>query len=104
MNVVEFEKRLACVIEADGTIARGYEIATCAFDGTNKYTIHWQVPLQGAVKTNFSATIGSALDEPVLPGLITVGLGKDPAEMQVHTFDPSGRPAARSFHIACFRD
>ena len=33
-----------------------------------------------------------------------VGLGQDPAEMQVHTFDPSGKPAPRSFHIACFRD
>ena len=104
MNGVEFEKRLACVIEADGAIVRGYKIATCEFDGTNKYTIRWQVPLQGAVKTNFSATIGSALEEPVLPGLITVGLSKDPAEMQVHTFDPSGKPAPRPFHIACFRD
>ena len=48
--MAEFEKRLACLIEADG------------------------------------------------------GLGKDPAEMQVHIFDPSSKPAARSFHIACFRD
>ena len=32
------------------------------------------------------------------------GLGKDPAEMQVHTLDPSSKPAPRSFHIACFRD
>lgn len=102
--MVELEKRLACVIKADGTIVRGYKIDTCEFDGINKYTIRWQLPLQGAVKTNFSATIGSALDEPVLPGLITVGLSNEPAEMQVHTFDPTGRPAARSFHIACFRD
>jgi hypothetical protein len=55
-------------------------------------------------KLIFAATVGSALDEPVAPGLITVGFGKDPAEMQVHTFDPSGKPAPRSFHIACFRD
>jgi hypothetical protein len=92
------------LIGAEGAIARGYKIDTCKFDGTNKYTIRWQLPLQGAVKTNFSATIGSVLDEPVLPGLITVSLTKDPAEMQVHTFDPSGKPAARSFHIACFRN
>jgi hypothetical protein len=38
------------------------------------------------------------------PGLITVGLAADPSQMLVHTFEPSGRPAARSFHIACFRD
>jgi hypothetical protein len=62
------------------------------------------VPLQGAAKTNFAGTIGSALDEPVGPGLITVGLTKDPSQLRVHTFDPSGKPAARPFHIACFRD
>ena len=100
----EFEKRLACVIGADGSIARGYMIAKCDFDGTNKYSIRWQIPLQGAAKTNFAATIGSALDEPVRPGFITVGFGKGPSEMQVHTFDASGKPAPRSFHIACFRD
>jgi hypothetical protein len=74
--MAESEKRLACVVKADGTIARGYKIDTCVFDGINGYTIRWQLPLQGAVKTNFSATIGSALDEPVMPGLITVGLSK----------------------------
>ena len=102
--MADFEKRLACVIKADGTIARGYMIDKCEFDGLNKYTIRWKLPLQNAAKTNFSGTIGSALDEAVQPGLITVGLSKDPAEMQVHTFDPAGKPAARSFHIACFRD
>ena len=102
--MAEFEKRLACVIKADGTVARGHMIDACRFDGVNQYTIRWQVPLQQVAKTNFAATIGSALDEPVLPGLITVGLSKDSAEMQVHTYDPSGEPAARSFHIACFRD
>jgi hypothetical protein len=102
--VAEFEKRLACVIKGDGTIARGHMIDKCSFDGINQYTIRWQIPLQQVAKTNFAATIGSALDEPVLPGLITVGLSKDPAEMEVHTYDPSGKPAARSFHIACFRD
>jgi hypothetical protein len=102
--MAEFEKRLACVIRANGSIARGHMIEKCDFDGTNRYTISWQIPLQGVAKTNFAATIGSALDEPVTPGLITVGLGKDPSEMQVHTFDPSGKPAPRSFHIACFRD
>ena len=100
----EFEKRLACVIRADGTIARGYMIESCQFDGVNKYTITWKIPLQGAAKTNFAGTIGSSLDEPVEPGLITVGLAADPSQMQVQTFDPSGKPARRSFHIACFRD
>jgi hypothetical protein len=79
-------------------------IDECRFDGVNKYTIRWQVPLQHEGKSNFAATIGSALDEPVPPGLITVGLSKDAAEMQVHTYDPGGKPAARAFHIACFRD
>ena len=65
--MAEFEKRLACVISADGTI-------------------------------------GSSLDEAVAPGLITVGLAKDPHQMQVHTYDPAGKPARRPFHIAVFRD
>jgi len=102
--MAEFEKRLACVITADGTIARGYMIDKCKFDGVNAYTITWKIALQGEAKTNFAGTIGSGQDEPVSPGLITVGLAKDPFQMQVHTFDPSGKPAARSFHIACFRD
>ncbi len=102
--MAEFEKRLACVINADGTIARGYMIDKCEFNGTNEYIISWKIPLQGAVKTNFSATIGSAIDEPVLPGLITVGLTKDPSQLRVQTFEPGGKPAARPFHIACFRD
>ena len=99
-----FEKRLACVIGADGSIARGYMIDKCEFNGTNEYIITWKIPLQGAAKTNFAGTIGSAEDEPVRPGLITVGLTKDASQLRVHTFDPSGNPAARSFHIACFRD
>src|SRR5215467_1333043 len=102
--MAEFEKRLACVITADGKIARGYMIDKCKFDGVNAYTITWKIALQGEAKTNFAGTIGSEQDEPVSPGLITVGLAKDPFQMQVHTFDPSGKPAARSFHIACFRD
>jgi hypothetical protein len=102
--MTEFEKRLACVIRADGTIARGYMIDKCEFNGVNEYIITWKIPLQGSAKTNFAATIGSATDERVSPGLITVGLKSDPSQMQVHTFDPSGKPAARPFHIACFRD
>ena len=102
--MAEFEKRLACVISADGTIARGYMIDKCEFDGVNEYVITWKIPLQGEAKTNFAATIGSAMDEPVSPGLITVGLRGDPSQMQVHTFDSSGKPSTRPFHIACFRD
>ena len=102
--MAEFEKRLACVIRADGVIARGYMIDKCEFDGVNEYIITWKIPLQGAAKSNFSGTIGSALEEPVSPGLITVGLTSDPSQMRVNTFDPTGKPAARPFHIACFRD
>jgi hypothetical protein len=102
--VAEFEKRLACVIRADGTIARGYLIDRCEFNGINGYLITWKIPLQGAAKTNFAATIGSALDEQISPGFITVGLTPESSQMQVHTYDVGGKPAARPFHIACFRD
>ena len=102
--MAEFEKRLACVISADGSIARGYLIDSCKLIGTNEYLITWKIPLQGEVKTNFAGTIGSALGEKVEPGFITVGLTENPKQLQVHTFDTTGKPAARSFHIAAFRD
>jgi hypothetical protein len=56
----DFEKRLACVIKADGTIARGYMIESCKRSGANEYIITWKIPLQGEAKTNFAGTIGSA--------------------------------------------
>jgi len=46
----EFDKRLACVIAADGKIARGYMIDKCEFNGVNEYIVTWKVPLQGAAK------------------------------------------------------
>ena len=100
----KFEGRLACVINSDGTIARGYQIASCELTGVAEYTITWKIPLQGEVKTNFSATIGSSLDERVEPGFITVSLTSNPAQMKVHTYDVKGQAAARPFHIAAFRD
>jgi hypothetical protein len=99
-----FINRLACVIHADGSIARGYMIDSCELTGVNEYFITWKLPLQGAIKTNFSATIGSALYEEVQPGLITVSLCKESNKMRVNTYDPSGKPAPRPFHIAAFRD
>jgi hypothetical protein len=99
-----FVNRLACVINADGTIARGFMIASCELRGENEYVITWKLPLQGEVKTNFSGTIGSALVEDVQPGLITVGLGEGPYQLKVRTYDPAGKPARRPFHIAAFRD
>lgn len=44
------------------------------------------------------------MGEKVDPGFIAVGLTDDPKQLQVHTFDTAGKPAARSFHIAGFRD
>jgi hypothetical protein len=99
-----FINRLACVINADGTIARGFMIAKCELRGENEYLITWKLPLQGEVKTNFSGTIGSSLVEDVQPGLITVGLCEDPYQLKVRTYDPAGKPARRPFHIAAFRD
>ena len=102
--MANFENRLACVIDANGSVVRGYLIDKCELKGANEYVITWKVPLQGEAKTNFAGTIGSAMEEPVEPGLITIGLMKDPKQMHVHTFDVSGKPAKRPFHIACFRD
>lgn len=102
--MAEFEKRLACVIAADGSIARGYMIESCELKGENEYVITWKVPLQKEAKTNFSCVIGSAAQEDVEPGLCTVGLLADPLQMRVKTYDPTGKPARRPFHLAAFRD
>ena len=102
--MAEFEKRLACVINADGSVVRGYLVDSCKKQGEGSYVIRWKVPLQGEAKTNFAGTIGSAMTEAVQPGFITVGLSTDPACTDVHTYDVTGKPAARAFHIACFRD
>ena len=66
--MAEFEKRLACVIAADGSIARGYMIESCELVGANEYVITWKVPLQKEAKTNFSCVIGSVAFEDVEPG------------------------------------
>ena len=99
-----FEHRLACVIAADGSVVRGYLIDNCKLVGANEYVITWKIPLQGEAKTNFACVIGSAALEAVEPGFCTVGLMQDPMKMHVHTYDVSGKPAKRSFHLACFRD
>ena len=83
---------------------RGYLIDTCKRIGSNEYIITWKVPLQGEAKTNFAGTIGSEATEGVEPGFITVGLTSNPKQLRVHTYDVTGKPAARSFHIAAFRD
>jgi hypothetical protein len=88
--MTEFEKRLACVINADGSIARGYQIDSCKRSGTNEYIITWKIPLQGEAKTNFAGTIGSAMGENVDPGFITVGLTENPKQLQVHNFRHDG--------------
>jgi hypothetical protein len=56
-------------------------IDSCEFNGVNEYIITWKTPLQGAANTNFAATIGSAMEEPVSPGLITVGAKTRPSQM-----------------------
>src|ERR1051325_6097922 len=82
-DMAEFEKRLACVIAADGSIARGYMIDKCELVGANQYVITWKVPLQKEAKTNFSCVIGSAGLGVVEPGFCTVGLMADPMKMNV---------------------
>jgi hypothetical protein len=102
--VADFESRLACVIGADGSIARGYLIDSCELIGENVYEIAWKVPLQKEAKTNFSCVIGSVGDEDVEPGFCTVGLVSDIMKMRVKTYDVAGNPARRPFHLAVFRD
>jgi hypothetical protein len=100
----EFEHRLACVIKADGSVVRGYLIDKCEMTSEGVYVVSWKIPLQGSAKTNFACVIGSAAYESVEPGFCTVGLLEDPMKMRVCTYDVSGKPSRRSFHLACFRD
>jgi hypothetical protein len=100
----DFEGRLACVIGADGTIARGYRIVKCDRTGIGDYTISWEDELQGSAKTNFSCVVGSTMYEDVDPGICTVGLLTDPHEVRVRTYTPNGQAADLPFHLAVFRD
>ena len=102
--MADFEGRLACVIAANGKIVRGYRISECTRVGVGDYTISWLDELQGSAKTNFSCVVGSEMYEDVEPGICTVGLLPDAHEMRVRTYDPSGKPADRPFHLAVFRD
>lgn len=99
-----FEHRLACVINADGSIARGYLIDKCEMTSEGVYVVSWGIPLQNSAKTNFSCVISSAAYESVEPGFCTVGLLENPVQMRVCTYDAPGKPSRRSFHLACFRD
>jgi len=101
----EFENRLACVIDKDGSVIRGYLITGCEFDGGNEYVLSWDVPLRGGeAKTNFAVTVASATDEPVEPGLVTATIGPGDDKVTIHTYTPDGTPEPRPFHVACFRD
>lgn len=100
----DFEGRLACVIAADGSIARGYRITDCKKVGTGRYELGWQDELQGSAKTNFSCVVGSTMYEEVEPGVCTVSLVEDKHSMRVCTYAMDGTPADRPFHLAVFRD
>ena len=94
------ENHLACDIRSDGVILQGNMIQSCELKGENEYLLTWKVPLKGEVKAHFSAKAGSVLDQPILPGLINAELDQDdPNKMHVHTYDMSGAPAKRTFHI-----
>jgi hypothetical protein len=43
--VANFEHRLACVINADGSIVRGYLIDSCELKGANEYVVPSKIPL-----------------------------------------------------------
>jgi hypothetical protein len=96
----DFEGKLACVIGADGTIARGYRIVKCDRTGIGDYTISWEDELQGSAKTNFSCVVGSTMYEDVDPGICTVGLLPDPHGVRARTYAPNGQAA----DLAVFRD
>lgn len=98
------EGRLACIIGADGTIARDYRIVKSECTGIGDYAISWEDELQGFAKTNFSRVVGSTMYEDVDPGIFTVGLLTDPHEMRVRTYVLNGQAADRPFHLTVFRD
>jgi hypothetical protein len=102
--VAQPENRLACDIRSDGVILQGNMIQSCELKGENEYLLTWKVPLQGEAKTHFSAKAGSVLDQPIEPGLVNVEFDQDdPNKMHVRTYDMTGAPAKRTFHIV-FQD
>ena len=45
--MADFEKRLACVIKADGSVVRGYMIDSCELNGENDIRHHLENPAPG---------------------------------------------------------
>ena len=100
-----FFNRLAAVIGADGKIVRSYQLERVELKGPNEYILTWKIDLRGGeAKSNFVATIGSEMEEPVEPGFVTVGLAEGNSKSYVKTYDVAGKPARRPFHIGVFRD
>jgi hypothetical protein len=100
-----FSNRLAAVIGADGRIVRSYQLEKVELKGSNEYILTWKIDLRGGeAKSNFVATIGSEMEEPVEPGFVTVGLAEGTYRSYVKTYDVAGKPARRPFHIGVFRD
>jgi len=97
--VAQPENRLACDIKYDGEILQGTMIQSCELKGENEYVLTWKVPLP-----HFSAQAGSVLDQPLEPGLVNFEVDQaHPNKMHVRTFDMTGAPAKRTFHIV-FQD
>ena len=100
-----FFNRLAAVVSADGKIIRSYQLEKVELKGPNEYILTWKIDLRGGeAKSNFVATIGSQMEEPVEPGFVTVGLAEGNYKSYVKTYDVTGKPARRPFHIGVFRD
>ena len=51
--MAKFENRLACVINANGSIARGYMIEKCELRDENEYITTGKIPLQGEARPTF---------------------------------------------------
>ena len=58
--MAEFEKRLACVIKADGGIARGYLIDTCKRIGVNETSSHGRSPYRAKLGQTFPEPLAAA--------------------------------------------
>jgi hypothetical protein len=87
------------VVRSNGTLARGFEAVSAANLGTGVYQVIFAHDITGSA---YLGTLGLDTDSGESPAgqIAVVGRFGAPNGVFVETFDASGNPADRGFHLA----
>jgi hypothetical protein len=87
------------VVRSNGTLARGFEAVSAANLGTGVYQVIFAHDITGSA---YLGTLGLDTDSGESPAgqIAVVGRFGAPHGVFVETFDASGNPADRGFHLA----